>query len=269
MTARGSADLVRVLSRGLAILQTFTPKNDWRSNHEIATATGLPRPTVSRLTANLTALGYLVYSPEMGKYRLGTGVLALGFASIANLDVRLIARPLMQELADGEDLLVVLASRDGLAMVCNEVCHSSQSILTLRVSVGSRLFLPYSAMGRALVGALPEEARNALLKEIAVRHRSRWDALEPALADACAQIKRQGFVVTMGTLEEGVSGAAVVVSEPGAPFAYTLGVAGPAFRFPRERLRRDIGPRLLAIKARIESQLASGAIAPATQGAMA
>ena len=55
--AGASAGSVRVLARGLTILRVFSPKNDWLSNHEIAAAADLPRPTVSRLTANLAEMG--------------------------------------------------------------------------------------------------------------------------------------------------------------------------------------------------------------------
>src|ERR1035437_5748479 len=72
------AGQARVLARGLYILRAFTPRNEWLSNQEIAAKTSLPRPTVSRLTTNLTGLGYLSYSTASRKYRLGTSVLALG-----------------------------------------------------------------------------------------------------------------------------------------------------------------------------------------------
>jgi DNA-binding IclR family transcriptional regulator len=250
----GNNGTVRVLARGLAILRVFTPANRWLSNHEIALASKLPRPTVSRITADLMGLGYLDYSARDGRYRLGTSVLALGYHGLANLDAHLIARPLMQELADATNALVVLASRDGLAMVCNEVCHGN-NILTLRVGVGSRLSLPNSAMGRALVGALPPAARAALLDEIRDACGNEWQQLGPALQDAASQMQSKGYYTSIGTLEQGVNGVGTVVEFGNAPLTYTLGVAGPAFRFPPEWLENDIGPRMLAIKDQIQHRL--------------
>lgn len=245
---------VRVLARGLAILRVFTPANRWLSNQEIALAVKLPRPTVSRITADLMDLGYLHYSPKDGRYRLGTSVLALGYHGLANLDAHLIARPLLQELADSMNALVVLASRDGLAMVCNEVCHGN-NILTLRVGVGSRLSLPNSAMGRALVGALPPAERTSLLEEVRQACGSEWQQLEPALQDAVSQMQSKGYYTSIGTLEQGVNGVGTVVDLGNAPLAYTLGVAGPAFRFPVERLQQETGPHMLDIKNRIQQRI--------------
>lgn len=248
---------VRVLARGLSILRAFTPRNDWLSNQEIAAKTSLPRPTVSRLTTNLTALGYLTYSTTTGKYRLGTSVLTLGFSALASVDIRVLARPLLQRLADQEDTVTVLASRDDMAMVCNEVCHSSKGIFTLRVNVGSRLVLPFSAMGLALLGAMAPEEREPALQEISVRFKKNWRDLRRLIEAAVAQYQAGGFCTTIETLESGINGIGVVVDTPGAPHSFTLGLAGPSFRFPAGRLEREIAPRLLAIGRDLESRLAA------------
>jgi IclR family transcriptional regulator, positive regulator for flagellar biogenesis len=249
------AGQVRVLARGLAILRAFTPRNEWLSNQEIAARTDLPRPTVSRLTANLTGLGYLSYSTALRKYRLGTSVLALGFAALANVDIRVLARPMLQHLADQEDALVVLASRDAMAMVCNEVCHSSKSIFTLRVNVGSRLVLPYSAMGLALLGAMTAEERGEALRQISRSFRKDWRELKKLIDAATEQFRGCGFCTTLGTLESGINGIAVTIDTPGAPHSFTIGLAGPSFRFPAERLDSDLGPKLLAIRRDLETRL--------------
>lgn len=250
------AGQVRVLARGLSILRAFTPRNEWLSNQEIAARTSLPRPTVSRLTANLTGLRYLSYSTESRKYRLGTSVLALGFGALANVDIRVLARPPLQRLADQEDALVVLASRDAMAMVCNEVCHSSKSIFTLRVNVGSRLVLPYSAMGLALLGAMTPEERDEALRQVNRNFKKNWGELQKLIEAAVQQYRRCGFCTTLETLESGINGIAVAVDTPGAPHSYTIGLAGPSFRFPAARLDSDLGPKLLALRRDLESRLA-------------
>lgn len=250
-----SGDEVRVLARGLAILKAFAPRNEWMSNQQLAEVVALPRPTISRLTSNLLKMGYLEYSAERGLYRLGASVLTLGFAARAAMGINVLARPLMQDFADREDTTTVLATREGLAMFCHEVCHGHHMV-ALRVSPGSRLVLPYSAMGRALIGALPEAERVALLGDIRHRFAKHWGHLEADLADAVTQMRGKSFCTTIGTLESGVNGAAAVIDWPGTTHMYVIGCAGPAARHPRERIEKELGPRLLAIKAALEAQLA-------------
>ena len=71
---------VEALARGLEILRAFGQKGGLLGNQDIASITGLPKPTVSRLTYTLTKLGYLTYSPSLEKYQLDSGVMALGSA---------------------------------------------------------------------------------------------------------------------------------------------------------------------------------------------
>ena len=76
---------VEALARGLDVLRAFTHGSVVMGNQDIARITGLPKPTVSRMTYTLTKLGYLSYSQQLEKYQLDSGVLALGYAYVSNL----------------------------------------------------------------------------------------------------------------------------------------------------------------------------------------
>ena len=58
---------VVALARGLELLRAFSFDDSFLGNQEIAARTGLPKPTISRLTHTLTKLGYLNYSERLGK----------------------------------------------------------------------------------------------------------------------------------------------------------------------------------------------------------
>ncbi|MBW2688717.1 MAG: helix-turn-helix domain-containing protein, partial [Deltaproteobacteria bacterium] len=48
---------VTALARGLEVLRCFKPRDRHLGNQDIAERTGLPKPTVSRLTYTLTRMG--------------------------------------------------------------------------------------------------------------------------------------------------------------------------------------------------------------------
>ena len=100
MRESGDRQFVAALARGLAILRCFRSGDRYLGNQEIARRTGLAKPTVSRLTHTLTRVGFLSHSPLREEYALGAGVLALGHAYLAALNMRELARPMMQEIAD-------------------------------------------------------------------------------------------------------------------------------------------------------------------------
>jgi len=247
-----AAGTVRVLSRGLTLLKVFCPRNLPLTNGELAAATGLPRPTVSRITETLTRLRYLDYLPDKAQYQLGHAALALGFGALSSLDIRIRARAHMQRFADREDLLVVLAARDDMAMVCHEVCRG-RGALTIRVGVGSRLLLPHSAMGRAWVATLPPLQHAQFMDKLS--HRFPAEALRGVMDEAAEQVGALGFCVTMNSLEPDVNSVATPMDLAQAPGHYMLGCSVPAFRYPPERCREELGPLLLQLRREIEQDL--------------
>lgn len=253
--AERSATHVRVLARGLAILRAFEPENSWRSNADLSSIANVPKPTVSRITASLTALGYLIYSPDNAQYKLSPSVLTLGYlaASLSELTVR--ARPLMQQLADEQNGSIVLASLDGMSMVCHEVCHGRGMVFTLRVHPGSRLSLPRSALGRALIGGMTEQERTRILRAIEQKAPRHWQTLEPEISSSVKQMELHGYCIASGTLEPGTNGVAVVIDTPEKRHAYTLGFAVPAHQVTEEHLASVVAPRLLEIKRALERDL--------------
>lgn len=244
-------DLVRVLSRGLVLLRAFSPRNTPMTNSELSEVAGLPRPTVSRITATLMRLGYLEYLPEKAQYKLGVAALTLGFGSLSTMDVRLRAREHMQRFADKEDLLVVLSVRDGMVMVCQVVCRG-RGALTVRLEVGSRVPLPHSAMGRALAASLSRSEYDSLLLEMG-RHFSR-EKIYQSMDDASIKFRESGFCTSYNELEPDLMSCATLVSLARAPGPYVLGCAGPAFRYPRDRCDTELGPKLMALRWQIEEE---------------
>src|SRR5262249_56260790 len=79
---------VTALARGLDILRAFHAGEGMLGNQEIAHRTGLPKPTVARLTHTLTELGYLNYIRRFRKYELGASLLPLPYPPISSIDLR-------------------------------------------------------------------------------------------------------------------------------------------------------------------------------------
>ncbi len=132
---------------------------------------------MSRLTYTLTKLGYLIQLEENGKYRLGTSTLALGSYMMARLDVKQMAKPMMQELAEFAKATVSLGTRDRLAMLYVENCRSSAA-LTLSVDVGSRIPLLSLALGRAYLAEISQAERVELLERFREYDEQAWPSIQ-------------------------------------------------------------------------------------------
>ncbi|WP_353153075.1 IclR family transcriptional regulator [Pollutimonas bauzanensis] len=239
-----SADFVEALARGLRVMRCFEPGVKSLGNLELAQLTGLPKSTISRIVYTLTNLGYLRYHTDTGRYSPGYGVLALGFGLLAGLEVRQLARPLMEDLAHATGGAVALGTFDGQAMTYVDAVHGS-SALYLRLPVGHRLG-PDSAMGRAYLAALTDAEREALLAGLD------GDALQPEMiAQARTDIEQTGCCFAIGDWQQGINAVA-------APFAtftgeglFVMSCGGPANVLPEAYLRMEVAGMLREIVAKL------------------
>ncbi len=245
---------VNSLARGFEILRAFAPNDTLLGNQEIAERTGLPKPTVSRLTYTLTRLGYLTYLDRLGKYQLGTSVLALGYAALSSMGIRQIAKPHMQALADFAGASIGLGSRDRLTVIYIEHASSAQA-MTLRLDVGSRIPLGTTSMGRALLAALPEVERQWLMEHMARKEGDGWPRIRAGIEKAVEDYRAHGFVTSIGDWQRDVNsvGVPLVPADGGPILAFNCGA--PAYQLSPTRLETELGPRLVNLVRNVEMML--------------
>jgi DNA-binding IclR family transcriptional regulator len=245
---------VTALARGLEVLRAFTPTEGLLGNGELVERTGLPKPTVSRLTYTLTKLGYLAYVERLGKYQLAPAALALGYSALANMRIRQIARGYMQELADYADASVALGTRDRLDLIYVEHCRSKHGAM-LRLGPGSRIPIANTAMGRALLAGLPETERDWLLGYMKRQAGKSWLRVRAGLERAISDVAKRGFTLSIGEWERDINAVGVPLIAPDGSGAFAFNCGAPAFQFTRERLESDIGPRLVNLVRNVEADL--------------
>ena len=238
-----SGQFVTALARGLELMRCFTPRDNVLGNQELARMTGLPKPTVTRLTNTLMRLGCLKREVHSGKYQLDVGVLGFGYAMLSNLAIRAVAQPLMEELANHAQAAVAMASRDRLQMVYLDVVQG-QGNMTMRRQTGSYLPLAQSSVGRACLAAMPETEREFLLDHIRQRESDQWPTIRKGLDRAFRDYADYGFCLSIGEWHRDVNSVAVPLLHPQYGLL-TFNCGGPSFQLPRERLMDDIGPRLI------------------------
>lgn len=236
-------NFVTALARGVELLRAFGPDDDFLGNAELSRRTGIPRPTVSRLTYTLASVGYLVYVEEHEKYRIGQGAMLPGQRYLSGAGIRQIAQPLMQSLAFATGCTVALAAPDRHDMLYLEVCQP-RGALVMRLTPGSRLPMATSAIGRAWVAGLPVARRAAVLAELERHHGSRWPSLRSKMERAMREHGRRGFCVAHAEWDRAVSGAAAPVRLADGSEVLSINIGGASTRLSPEILEGNLGPRV-------------------------
>lgn len=247
---------VVALSRGLDVLRCFGPRDRWLANQEIARRTGLAKPTVSRLAYTLTRLGYLRCPEGSSRYALGSAAIGLGFAALGQMDVRRVARPLLQELSAHARASVHLAVNDRLSMQVVDTYWNSAAFV---IDIGSRVPVATTSLGRAWASAQPAPERKRVLEALRAARPAEWAVNRRRMEQALRDYERFGFCLGLGEWRREINAvAAPLVLENGAG-TVVVGCSGAAFQLQPTLLKRDVGPRLLAILANVRSGLARDA----------
>jgi IclR family KDG regulon transcriptional repressor len=215
----GKDPTVRSVERTLDILDCFVPGRLELSLSEISRLIDLAMSTTSRLVATLEKRGYLSRSRENQRYSLGPMIARIGALGFSHVDIRRIALPLMRDLNAIYDEGISLYVVQGDERICVERVESQRPLRRV-INVGDRHPLTRGAAGRVLLAFLPKDRRDELL------------ARDPFTAEeALATLRRNGYAVSLGEREEGVTSIAAPVQDARGEVVATLAMSGPSVRF--------------------------------------
>lgn len=205
--------LVPGLVRGVEILRLFNRDRPVIGPPEIARELGIPRSTVFRLAQTLEFLGLLERTEGGRGYRLGIGLLSLGFEYLASMDIADMAGPHLDALRDETGLSSHLVVRDGAEVVVVRRA-SGTSAFASSLSVGTRLPAHGTVLGRVLLADLDREELRALYGDGAL---PAFTAQTPATLDELEallnQDRKRGYAMSDGYFEQGISSAAMPVRD--------------------------------------------------------
>ncbi|GGX38928.1 IclR family transcriptional regulator [Saccharospirillum salsuginis] len=241
-----SSGQVTALVRGLSILRSFSRDSTELSNGDLARLTGLAKSTVSRLTHTLTEQGFLTSGVNNDRYRLGPGVLGLGFQYLAHSGIQQFAAPHMQALANAVGCSIALGVADGDSVMYQYVANCGNPY-GLRLTSGDRLPLLQTAMGRVLVAMHAREERPL---DVSV------DA-QPTVERSLADLDRLGACLSLGEWKPEIHAIAVPIYPiPGGPIM-ALNCGGSSVTLPQVKLEVEILPQLKDTALTIEAMLKS------------
>ena len=239
------------LARGMEVLRAFTLADPLLGNREISDRTGLPKPTVSRLTYTLTLLGYLSRVEGLQKYRLGSGVLSLGYPLLANMHVRQIARPIMEKLARETGCSVNLGMRDRINVVYVDTCRVDQGNV-YQPDIGSTRQLLSTAIGRALILACPPPEREAILNRLKVEDPKRFAAEIPQWEAEQSAFAERGYCYSRGDWRKDIHAVAAPIRQAAREEPLALNCTMSTFRLGKNTLGKLAAHHLLDAVQQIE-----------------
>lgn len=152
---------VQSVARALSILELFDDQRLQLTTNQIAQLTGLNRGTAYRFCRTLLSLDYLE-EVAPSTFRPGIKCVSLARAALNSREIVQIAIPFLTSLRDEANESVNMAILDDTDIVYVARMLNSD-LITLRVSVGSRMPAFATSLGRAILAFLPAQECQAIL----------------------------------------------------------------------------------------------------------
>jgi IclR family transcriptional regulator, pca regulon regulatory protein len=216
-------DISLTFLKGMAVLKAFDEDQTHMTIADIARATELDPATARRLVLTLVQLGYV--RKDGRTFSLTPRILILAGGFLRGNQFGKFIQPLLNNCASETGLAVSLSMLDDAdaLLVAQSTLRSTQ--ITYGFTIGSRLPLLHTAIGRMLLAYGPEEwaARNldtAPVNALTPDSLIDRDAIRAAVGEA----GQRGFAMVSNEFEIDVTGIAVPIGHKGAIKA-ALGVS--------------------------------------------
>jgi IclR family transcriptional regulator, acetate operon repressor len=251
------AYLIESVDSALRLLHMFA-RGDRVRLSEVAEALQVSPSTAHRLLAMLCYHGFATQDHRRREYRPGPALMRVGFAAMKKLDIREVARPIMEALSAELNETIGLGILQGV-----EVLYMAGIDGTRVVRVGARTgaLIPAHciSMGKVLLSSLTEEQLTALFPHEALPVMTdKTVATKAELSTQLAAIRRRGYAQSVGESEEGVASIAVGIFDHGGAMHAAMSVAAPFFRATKANIAEWLPP-LRAAAARLGAALPAGA----------
>jgi IclR family transcriptional regulator, KDG regulon repressor len=217
------SDGVQAVVLALRILEHLAGQRGEARLTDLAAALDTTKSRIFRHLQTLVQQGYVAQSPESERYRVGTGLVALGLRVSEQLDLAAAAMPALQQLRDtlGHSAVVSRPEEEGMR-VLRTVLSNSQ--IEIGVRPGSILTFHGSAQGKLALTFGPEALRQRVL-------RARLPLLTPhtivsatALLEELAVIRTRGWAVAPNEALLGLNTLAAPIFGADGLLAGTVGI---------------------------------------------
>jgi IclR family acetate operon transcriptional repressor len=222
-----------VLHKAAQILRVLAQSETALGPTEVGRLTGVDRSTAHRILSAL-AQEQLVERQD-GRYELGSGLAALGLVAAGRMDVRRVARRHLEALHEAFGETVNLAVLDGDALLYVDMIESRHE-LRMAAAVGGRDSLTSTALGKAMLAALPDADRRSLIADLSLPQRTaRSIGTRAELEAVLKDVSARGYALDLEENEIGACCIGAAITGPGDRLAGAISVSLPMARINETR----------------------------------
>lgn len=250
----GDPNFMTSLARGLAVIHAFQERKRHLTIAQISHRTEIPRAAVRRCLHTLIKLGYA--TTDGRTYSLLPKVLTLGHAYLSSTPLAVTAQPILDRLSNELHEACSMATLEGDEVLYVARSATPQRLISVDLSVGSRLPAYCTSMGRILLAALDDAALTDYLENATLQIKTSRTLHTPeAIRASIAEIRLKGWVIIDQELEVGLRSLAVPLKDSAGQVLAALNVGTHASRVSKQELETRFLPVLLEASKELSTRL--------------
>lgn len=250
----GDPNFMTSLARGLAVIHAFQERKRHLTIAQISHRTEIPRAAVRRCLHTLMKLGYVTNDGRV--YSLLPKVLTLGHAYLSSTPMAVTAQPILDRLSEQLHEACSMATLEGDEILYIARSATPQRLISVDLSVGSRLPAYCTSMGRILLAALDDAALDDYLSHADLQVKtSRTLHTAQDLRANIEEIRLQGWVIIDQELEVSLRSIAVPLKDSAGQVLAALNVGTHVGRVSRQELENRFLPILLEASQELSTRL--------------
>ena len=242
-----------ILYKAFTILKEISLFQSQLGVSEIARKLDISKSTVYGITQALTDLEVLRQDPDSKKFWLGPALVQLGNRAMDGIDLRLLARPLMEELSKEFRETVFLGNFDAQRITIIEKAESPVEF-KITAPIGTRITKFAGAAGKVFLAGLDDHQLEAILAGDTIPNFTAKSITDVnSYRQEINLVRKMGFATDFGEYIQGINAICTPITNLTGRTVAALWMVGFAHAFTQEKMRRAI-PALMRATFKIYGQ---------------
>ncbi|WBU52985.1 IclR family transcriptional regulator [Paracoccus sp. SCSIO 75233] len=216
---------VRAVTRALEVLNSFAGRGS-QTLAEVTNATGLDKGTTRRLLITLMQSDFIAQDSITHQYKLGRAIRELASNVEDARDLRVILRPVLEELAVDLSVTAFLSVFKDDSAVCLDRVHDMRGIEVHWWTVGGTLPLNVGGAPKLLLAYQPDEVVERLIDGSIARMNEMSITSRDELIERLKLIRDRGWECAVDDVALGLTALAIPIFDRDGSVICALSVAG-------------------------------------------
>jgi IclR family pca regulon transcriptional regulator len=239
---RGKDAFLQSFAKGLSVISAFGHDTRTMTLSQVAAKAGLSRAGARRILLTLQTLSYV--GTDGRDFYLTPKILDLGYSYLSSTPLWDLAEPFMEEVVNE-----VHESCSASVLNDTEILYilrvPTKKIMTINLSIGSRLPAWCTSMGRVLLGGLSEDELDAVLDRSQIKaYTARTVTDRARLEQIIRDDRRKGWSLVNQELEDGLVSISVPLINRAGRIVAAMNVSCQASRTSATEVARNFLPVL-------------------------